>query len=543
MSQTYPTSAGYSLFGSNGLHPDDVEQGSIGNCWFLAAASAVAEVAGRFESNWLTQDYNEAGIYAINMFQLGVPITVLVDDLVPHYGSTYNTVFAKVQKTGAKATWMVILEKAYAKLMGNYAQLIGGYTDRGVNALTGFPSYTIMIESETDISLWDKLTGHDSESDIMTASSNYNAAGHSSSDDNGIAYSHAYTLLGAYEIDLKTPVVDKVGVSHSTQKLIKMRNPWSSEGYKSSWSDDDTAWDNVEAAEQTRIGKSSSKYDGVFFMDITSFKQSFKYTSINYDLADYHREHFMVLGDTTTAAQSPGTGYYCGSSCVAHTFKITSAVTQEVHISSHLHDDRSYPLDCRPDKFWSGIKYNFGSSYDYQTGWFEGPYNFAPQTMSAGDEWTVTLEFNWSNDEITKDFSLVVLGQQENVTIEHTGGLTSQDWPTQGADSDYVPVDPLAVEDNLRSQLDAWVSSLSYTATSGCGSQFFESTIANRPALALVTDCADDMEVTLNINAETFGARHESVVVTTGHDEASCVAGVCTFSLSATSSTVGLLFN
>ena len=302
MSQTYPASQGYSLFGSNGLHPDDVEQGSIGNCWFLAAASAVAEVAGRFESNWLTQDYNEAGIYAINMFQLGVPITVLVDDLVPHYGSTYNTVFAKVQKVGAKATWMVIIEKAYAKLMGNYAQLIGGFTDRGVNALTGFPSYNIQIESETDESLWAKLTAHDSDSDIMTASSNYNSAGHSSKDDNGIAFSHAYTLLGAYEVDLQTPVTNADGTTSSTQKLIKMRNPWSREGYVSSWSDDDAKWSNVSASEQTRIGKSSSLYDGVFFMDIAKFRESFKYSSINYDLSDYHREHFMVLGDTTTAA-------------------------------------------------------------------------------------------------------------------------------------------------------------------------------------------------------------------------------------------------
>jgi len=122
----------------------------------------------------------------------------------------------------------------------------------------------------------------------------------------------------------------------------------------------------------------------------------------------------------------------------------------------------------------------------------------------------------------------------------------SQDWPLQGADSNYTPADPLAVENNLREQLDAWVSSLSYTASSGCGSQFFESTIANRPALALVTDCAsdiDDMEVSLNINTATFGAQHESVVVTTGHDEASCVAGVCTFQFSATNSTVGLLLN
>jgi len=106
-----------------------------------------------------------------------------------------------------------------------------------------------------------------------------------------------------------------------------------------------------------------------------------------------------------------------------------------------------------------------------------------------------------------------------------------------------VPFDPLAEENRRRETLDTWVAGLSYTATSSCGSQFFESTIEGRPALALVTDCADGMEVTLNINAETFGAANEDVVVTTGHDEASCSNGVCTFHLTSTSSTVGLLLN
>lgn len=83
-------------------------------------------------------------MYAINLFSLGVPATVLVDDWVPHYGSKYNTIFAKVQRSGTKATWMVMLEKAYAKLMGNYAQLIGGWAERGVSAMTGFPSTNFM---------------------------------------------------------------------------------------------------------------------------------------------------------------------------------------------------------------------------------------------------------------------------------------------------------------------------------------------------------------------------------------------------------------
>ena len=59
-----------------------MNQGSVGNCWFIAAASSVAEVPARLEKVFLNTDtkLNEAGIYAVNLYTLGVPHTVIVDD-------------------------------------------------------------------------------------------------------------------------------------------------------------------------------------------------------------------------------------------------------------------------------------------------------------------------------------------------------------------------------------------------------------------------------------------------------------------------------
>jgi hypothetical protein len=58
-------SEGYTLFGENGISPQDMRQGSIGNCWFVSAASALSEVSGRLEKVFLNEDMSTTGIYAL----------------------------------------------------------------------------------------------------------------------------------------------------------------------------------------------------------------------------------------------------------------------------------------------------------------------------------------------------------------------------------------------------------------------------------------------------------------------------------------------
>ena len=74
-----------SLFGTDGITPNDIMQGALGDCWFMSAASALAEVPGRMEKVFLNSDnkLNKAGIYAMNFYTLGVPHTVIIDDYLP----------------------------------------------------------------------------------------------------------------------------------------------------------------------------------------------------------------------------------------------------------------------------------------------------------------------------------------------------------------------------------------------------------------------------------------------------------------------------
>ena len=128
-----------------------------------------------------------------------MPVTVIVDDYVPHYGSFLNTVFAKVQATDG-STWTTILEKAYAKLVGNYAQMNAGWGYRGIHDLTGWPSKTIFHQNLTAEQVLSTVMVEDAAGSIMNAASYYNSLGTTGTNEYGILYTHDYTFLKVYTV-------------------------------------------------------------------------------------------------------------------------------------------------------------------------------------------------------------------------------------------------------------------------------------------------------------------------------------------------------
>jgi hypothetical protein len=74
---------GMSLFGDNYIQPRDIEQGELGNCWVLSSLTAMAEYEGRIEKIFLNKTLSKNGVYGVQMYALGVPVTVMVDDYLP----------------------------------------------------------------------------------------------------------------------------------------------------------------------------------------------------------------------------------------------------------------------------------------------------------------------------------------------------------------------------------------------------------------------------------------------------------------------------
>ena len=241
------------LWGGQNVRPDDVKQGSLGDCWFLASASAIAEYPDRIKKIFVNNDYSYNGIFEMKMFAGGEEKSLVIDDRLPMYSKTYpfNT-----KKSSDGAFWMPILEKGFAKFSVNYARLNGGDMSWAMDALTNMPQITIKQGSMSNDAFFQLVKKYDLLKSIMT-SANYNGK------DNLVA-AHAYTVLGVQELKDSNGVVQ--------QQLIKMRNPWGTEKYQGDWRDDDSRWNQGTYKDQAGLVNAK---DGVFFVPIEKFTSRF----------------------------------------------------------------------------------------------------------------------------------------------------------------------------------------------------------------------------------------------------------------------------
>ena len=382
---------GKSLFGA-GASLDDVNQGAIGNCWFMAAASGVAEKEDRLQKMFLnTDDSLEAnGVYGVNFYTLGVPHTVVVDDYLPmQWGTT------KFARPGSdNSLWGAILEKAFAKHWGTYERLQGGLPHYAIRTLLGSPWEEYYKQSITVDDLWTKLAAADYAHDmIMTGTPG--SGNHDNTHENGLAHSHAYTVVG-------------VATLSTGDRLVKMRNPWGSERFTGDWSDSSSKWTAALRAEVDHVNAD----DGYFYMSVADYHDQTFATWFSKENEGWHSDYFLMLDD-------PGTGdnRTCRGSCSERKLKITSDVAQSVWVTLHTWDDRAAPRSCT-----SYASYHLMSSSDLRhsggyTGWYHGSHPMAPKEIPAGGSVEITAYWNWNRD-IPKDWSVTAWGADGPVHVE-----------------------------------------------------------------------------------------------------------------------------
>jgi len=121
-----------------GIHPSDVVQGALGDCWLLAAIACLAEFPGAIEHCFCSSESNERHKYYIKLFDARKGVErfkkFYIDDYIPCDPESGRPIFANPK---GNELWVLLLEKAFAKFCGNYGRLDGGHTLWAFQAMTG----------------------------------------------------------------------------------------------------------------------------------------------------------------------------------------------------------------------------------------------------------------------------------------------------------------------------------------------------------------------------------------------------------------------
>ena len=241
---------------------EDVKQGSLGDCYFLSAISALTKYPNLLIEKFRTTKYTDIGYYEVVLFVDGEWQIVFVDDYYPIDGDEFP--FAKPNNN---ELWAILLEKAWAKVNGGYSNIIGGIVSEVLLALTGFPSEYIqnLSGSISPISLFEKIKQASEDGALMGCGSYPNSRGDGSqANELGIIYSHNYTLIEAK------------GINEDDIYLLKIRNPWGNVEWQGDWSDKSEKWTD----KYKKIFHHEDKEDGIFWMSIDDYVKNYNDTSI-----------------------------------------------------------------------------------------------------------------------------------------------------------------------------------------------------------------------------------------------------------------------
>ena len=102
------------------------------------------------------------------MYAVGVPITIVVDDYLPFQMTMagWRPILATIGTDNA--LWGPLIEKAFAKLNGNYTHTVGGWMNYGVSALNGSPYINHWHHDLSKEDLWEFIKSHNDDKNILT---------------------------------------------------------------------------------------------------------------------------------------------------------------------------------------------------------------------------------------------------------------------------------------------------------------------------------------------------------------------------------------
>jgi hypothetical protein len=233
----------------DGIAPEDVMQGARGDCYFLSALASIAQAHPEALFNAIQS--NDDGTFTVTFHAKpdGHVVKVTVDDELPLDAQGRPR---EAHDPDPHELWPMIFEKAWAAYKGGYANIDGGQMSAAVFALTGWrPTGAVLGSWNKDSGsapklstdeIYSRLTAGQARGAVMMADT-FGGRDYAQEGLNGLVSGHAYSVLGAKEID--------------GQRYVTVRNPWGA----------------------GEVG-SDGKNDGIFDLKLEDFARAFHYFDV-----------------------------------------------------------------------------------------------------------------------------------------------------------------------------------------------------------------------------------------------------------------------
>lgn len=218
----------------------DVVQGSLGDCWMLAAMAILSQNEDMLHRVAPPQSFDPDegydGKFTFTFWQYGKWKTVIIDDRLP----TRNGRLIFTQSSTKNEFWTALLEKAYAKMHGNYKALEGGHGSEAMTDFTGgICDYIEWKKGECDAQeQYEVICDAIRDSALITtAIQAQSKADMERKRGDGLIVGHAYSITGAGVYN---------GADGRRYHLLKLRNPWGACEWTGDFSDASGRWDEYD---------------------------------------------------------------------------------------------------------------------------------------------------------------------------------------------------------------------------------------------------------------------------------------------------------
>ncbi|KAF9480346.1 cysteine proteinase [Pholiota conissans] len=262
----------------------EIVQGAVEDCYLVSALSTMTAVERLIKNLCVARD-EEVGIYGFLFYRDCYWVPVLVDDLlftrVPKWEQLstvekelyhfekerYNATARKgsdslyfARPTTEGETWVPLVEKAYAKVHGDYASVMFGRTCDAIEDMTGGVSNLILTKDILDPEkFWNEELTKANQDRLFGCWFKTLDGGRS-----GVKNATVDGLVG----NLSHSVVKAVEIRG--KRFIVLRDPWGEAGWEGPWSDGSKEWTTEWLTVLPELGHSFGG-KGQFVMEYKDF--------------------------------------------------------------------------------------------------------------------------------------------------------------------------------------------------------------------------------------------------------------------------------